>query len=277
MDITNFILSLASFFIISHFIYRISGRKDLSFLFLSIVFLSSLFSFLPVAFGNNSGKIILLVFVSNVLPIILAAVLFIRFTGGISRKRLKIKRTKFKVPNEDIFAMSYIKKAIYAMFLFSVIISALGYFLIDDFLEYVLYAISLFVIIYGIVKLYQLRYFKSDKVIIIIGKEKEFAYTRTLDPHMAKVTIKDLYVNENYIIDKFATIQLYEDHHYIEKHYLYWIATSQPFKIEDPNFIKINLDYEEHIMHLEKYHDAIIKLNLSKNRYEVLKSVKFKK
>ncbi len=277
MDITNFILSLASFFIISHFIYRISGRKDLSYLFLLIIFLSSLFNFLPVAFGNNSGKIILLVFVSNVLPIILAAIFFIRFTGGISRKRIKIKRTKFKVPNEDIFATTYIKKAIYAMFLFSVIISALGYFLIDDFLEYVLYAISLFVIIYGIVKLYLLRYFKSDKVIIIIGKEKEYAYMRTLDPHMAKVTIKDLYVNENYIIDKFATIQLYEDHHYIEKHYLYWIATSQPFKIEDPNFIKINLDYEEHIMHLEKYHDAIIKLNLSKNRYEVLKSVKFKK
>jgi hypothetical protein len=275
--ITSFILSLASYFIISHFIYRLSGRKDWAFFFLGIIFLSSLFDFLPYAFGNYSFPIILLVFVSRVLPVMLAASLFTRFTGGLSKKKIRMKRSHFKEPNEDIYTTSYIIKIVYMMFVIAILISALSYFFIDGVLQYVLFAISLFVVIYGIVKLYQLRFFKNDKVVIIIGKEKENIYIRTIDPKLTKITIKDIYQNENYLIDKFATIQLYEENHFLEKHYLYWIATTKPFEIEDPSFVKTTLGYEQHIMSLMKYHDAVIKLNLVKNRYEVLKSIKYKK
>lgn len=277
MDITSFLLSLASFFIIAHFIYRLSGRKDWAFFFLGVIFISSLFDFLPVAFGNYTFEVILLVFVSRVLPVIFAAALFTRFTGGFAKKRLPIKKTRFKEPNEDIFTTSYIIKIIYIMFIIAIAISLLSYFFIDGVLQYVLFAISLFVIIYGIFKLFQLRHFDYDKVIIIIGKEKENIYMKKIDPKLTKLTIKDIYQNDNYLIDKFATVQLYEENHFKEKHYLYWIATSKPFEIEDPSFVKIKLGYEKHIMDLMKYHDAIIKLNLVKNRYEVLKSVKFKK
>jgi hypothetical protein len=275
--ITSFILSLASYFIISHFIYRLSGRKDWAFFFLGIIFLSSLFDFLPYVFGNYAFPIILLVFVSRVLPVMLAASLFTRFTGGLSKKKIRMKRSHFKEPNEDIYTTSYIIKIVYMMFVIAILISALSYFFIDGVLQYVLFAISLFVVIYGIVKLYQLRFFKNDKVVIIIGKEKENIYIRTIDPKLTKITIKDIYQNENYLIDKFATIQLYEENHFLEKHYLYWIATTKPFEIEDPSFVKTTLGYEQHIMSLMKYHDAVIKLNLVKNRYEVLKSIKYKK
>jgi hypothetical protein len=277
MDFTGFLLSLASFFIISHFIYRLSGRKDWAFFFLGIIFLSSLFEFLPVAFGNYTFEVKLLVFVSRVLPVMLAAALFTRFTGGFSRKKVHIKRSKFKEPNEDIFTTSYIIIIIYEMFVIAVIISILSYFFVDGILQFVLFGISIFIIAYGAFKLYQLRFFKNDKIVLIIGKEKENIYMKTIDPKMRKLTIKDVYENENYLIDKFATIQLYEENHFKEKHYLYWIATTNAFEIEDPSFIKTKLGYEEHIMNLMKYHDAIIKLNLVKNRYEVLKSVKFKK
>ncbi|BCR36878.1 hypothetical protein [Mariniplasma anaerobium] len=275
--ITSFVLSLASYFIISHFIYRLSGRKDWAFFFLGIIFLSSLFDFLPYAFGNYAFPIILLVFVSRVLPVMLAAALFTRFTGGLSKKKIRIKRSHFKEPNEDIYTTSYIIKIVYIMFIIAILISVLSYFFMDGALQYVLFAISLFVVIYGIVKLYQLRFFKNDKVVIIIGKEKENVYMKTIDPKLTKITIKDIYQNENYLIDKFATIQLYEENHFKEKHYLYWIATSKAFEIEDLSFIKTTLGYEEHIMGLMKYHDAIIKLNYVKNRYEVLKAVKFRK
>ncbi len=277
MDVTSFILSLASFFIISHFMYRLSGRKDWAFFFLGVIFLSSLFEFIPVAFGNYTFEVKLLVFVSRVLPVMLAAALFTRFTGGFSRKKIRYKRSKFKEPNEYIFTTSYIITIIYEMFVIAVVISTLSYFFVDGILQFVLFAISLFIISYGGFKLYQLRFFKNDKIVVIIGKEKENIFIKTIDPKMKKLTIKDVYQNENYLIDKFATIQLYEDNHFKEKHYLYWIATTNPFEIEDSSFIKSKLGYEEHIMHLMKYHDAIIKLNLSKNRYEVLKSVKFKK
>lgn len=275
--ITSFILSLASYFIISHFIYRLSGRKDWAFFFLGIIFLSSLFDFLPYAFGNFAFPIVLVVFVSRILPVMFAAVLFTRFTGGLSKKKIRIKRSHFKEPNEDIYTTSYIIKIIYIMFIIAVLISILSYFFMDGVLQYVLYAVSLFVVIYGFIKLYQLRFFKTDKVVIIIGKEKENVYMKTIDPKLTKITIKDMYQNDNYLIDKFATIQLYEDNHFKEKHYLYWIATSKPFEIEDPTFVKTILGYEKHIMNLMKYHDAIIKLNHVKNRYEVIKSVKFKK
>lgn len=275
--ITSFVLSLASYFIISHFIYRLSGRKDWAFFFLGIIFLSSLYDFLPYAFGNYAFAIILLVFVSRVLPVMLAASLFTRFTGGISKKKIHIKRSHFKEPNEDIYTTLYIIKIIYIMFVIAIFISVLSYFFMDGALQYVLYAVSLFVVAYGVFKLYQLRFFKNDKVVIIIGKEKENIYMKTIDPKLTKITIKDIYQNENYLIDKFATIQLYEENHFLEKHYLYWIATSKPFEIEDPTFVKTTLGYEQHIMGLMKYHDAVIKLNLVKNRYEVLKSIKYKK
>ncbi len=275
--ITSFILSLLSYFIIAHFIYRLSNRKNWSYIFLSIMLISSLFEFIPLLSENVESKILLLIFMSRVLPVIFAFVLFLRFTGGIQFKKINIKRKKFKNPDEDIFTTSYLKKIIYIMFIMSLAIAALAYFFIDGYLLYILAAIALFVIIYGIVKLYQLRAFKCDKVMIIIGREKELVFETTLDQKLSKLHIKDIYHNEDYLIDRFATIHIYENKALIEKHYLYWIATTIPFEIENKEFKNINLDYKEHIQSLMKYHDAIIKLERVRTKYHVIKETKFRK
>ncbi|MFA5471318.1 MAG: hypothetical protein WC219_04665 [Acholeplasmataceae bacterium] len=275
--IISFFLSFFSFFIISHFIYRLFGKKQWSLIFLGVIFISSFFDFFNFVQAGYENIILVYVFMSRVLPVIFAAILFIKISGGIRVKKIKVSRPKLKDPNEDIFTTTYLRKIIYLMSLLSIVIALLSYFFIDDILKYVLIAISSIVIIFGLYKLYELRYFKEDKVLLIIGKQKEVTYEMTLDKTYHKTHIKDLYKNEDYLIDKFATIHIYEDKKLTEKHYLYWIATSQVFEVTDKKFHKVNLLYKNHIMELMKYHDAIIKLEKSKSGYQVMKEKKYRK
>jgi hypothetical protein len=275
--VIQFFLSFFSFFIISHFIYRITGKKNWSYIFLGVIFVSSFYDFLQYVFSSYETSILILVFMSRVLPVIFAFSLFTKFTGGIPMRKIRVKKPKYKDPNEDIFTTSYLKKIIYIMFVLSVFIGILSYFFIDDVLKYVLLMISGFVVVFGIYKLIQLRSFKYDKIILIIGRQKELIYETTLDQKLNKLNIKDVYDNENYIIDKFATIHIYEKQTLIEKHYLYWIATSSVFEVEDKKFRKLQLPYMEHISSLMKYHDAIIKLDKSKKGYHLLKEKKYRK
>lgn len=275
--ITSFILSLLSYFIISNFIYRLSNRKNWSYIFLGVIFISSFSDLIPLISLGAEFKILLLVFMSRILPVILAFLLFTKFTGGFRTKKIKRKKQKFKDTNEDIFLTGYLKKIIMIMFVMSLAVSLLSYFFIDGVLSWILIIMSMFVIGFGIVKLYQLKDFKEDKLIIIIGRQKEAAYQTVLNKKSTKLNIKDVYHNEDYIIDRFATVHIYENKKLIEKHYLYWIATSQVFEISNPNFKKISLGYQSHIDNLMKYHDAIIKLNKHRLSYEVIKETKFRK
>ncbi len=275
--IISFFLSFFSFFIISHFIYRIFSRKQWSYIFLGVVLLSSFFDFIQYVTQGYETTILVYVFMSRVLPIIFAAILFTKMTGGFQLKKIRVKKTKYKDPNEDIFTTSYLKKVIYFVSLISIAIGFLSYFFIDDILQYILMGVSLLVILFGIYKLYTLRYFKQDKIILIVGKQKEYIYEMTINQTSSKLQIEDVYVNENYLIDKFATVHIYEQHNIIEKHYLFWIATQQVFEIDDPKFKKIELEYKDHIANLMKYHDAIIKLEKHKRSYTLMKEKKYKK
>ncbi len=275
--IISFFLSFFSFFIISHFIYRIFGKKQWSYIFLGIIFLSSFFDFMQYVQAGFEATILLYVFMSRVLPVIFAATLFIKMTGGMHIKKIRVNRPKFKDPNEDIFTTIYLRKIIYIMSLFSIIIGLLSYFFIDDILKYILLIISGLVVLFGIIKLYELRYFKSDKIILIVGKQKENIYEMTLDKSYNRVHIKDVYKNDDYLIDKFATVHIYQDKKLLEKHYLYWIATSVAFEVTDKKFNSINLQYKQHIENLMKYHDAIIKLDKQKSGYKIMKEKKYRK
>ena len=55
---------------------------------------------------------------SRVLPVIFAAILFIKISGGIRVKKMKVNRPKLKDPNEDIFTTTYLRKN----YLFNVLI-----------------------------------------------------------------------------------------------------------------------------------------------------------
>ncbi len=276
-DIVSFIMSALSYFIISHFIYRITNKIKWAYGFLIIIFLSSMYEFIPVVLMTNDLYVILYVFLIRVFPVLFSSVLFIKFTGGLSFRSRRIKTPKLKEKKDEIFTTSYLIKFTYLMFVFALIVIGLSIFFIEDLLQYILIFLGSGVIIYGIVVLYQLRAFKSDVIVLIVGKQKENIYMHELNPKQAIITIKDIYQNENYLIDKFATVYIYEQNKLKEKHYLYWIATSQPFDIEDPMFKKTTLGYKEHIAELMKYHDAIIKLEKHKLSYTKINEKKYKK
>lgn len=276
-DVVSFLISILSYFIIAHFIYRVFRKIKWAYIFLSVIFAATLYQWIPVLLNNSDPLILLYSFIIMVFPIIFSSLLFIKFTGGFRMKTPKFKQPKLKESKDEIFTTSYLKKFIYVMFIFALGVIGLTIFFIDGLLYYLLIIVSALVIIYGLFMLYQLRAFKLDKVILIVGKQKEFVYEHKLEPKKAIVTIKDIYQNENYLIDKFATIYIYEANKLIEKHYLYWIATSQAFEIDDPKFKKIELGYKEHIQELMKYHDAIIKLEKHKLSYTKIKEKKYRK
>jgi hypothetical protein len=236
-----------------------------------------MYEFIPVLINVSDPYIILYAFLIRVFPVLFSSVLFIKFTGGLRFRSRRIKTPKIKEKKDEIFTTSYLKKFIYLMFVFAIVVIGLSILFIEDLLQYILIILGSGVIIYGIVVLYQLRAFKSDVIILIVGKQKEYIYEHQLNPKQAIITIKDVYQNEDYLIDKFATVHIYEDKKLKEKHYLYWIATSKPFEIEDPKFKKITLGYNEHIAELMKYHDAIIKLEKHKLSYSKIKEKKYKK
>lgn len=276
-DIVRFLISIISYFIIAHFIYRVFGKIKWSYIFLSVILISTLYEWIPIALNLNDPYLLIYSFIIMVFPILFSSVLFIKFTGGLRFKTPKIKRTKFKESKDEIFTTSYLQKFIYMMFFFALVVIGLTVFFIEGLLFYLLIIVSSGVILYGIWMLYQLRAFRLDKIILIVGKQKEYIYEHILEPKKAIITIKDIYKNEDYLIDKFATIYLYEQKKLVEKHYLYWIATSQVFDIEDPQFKKIELGYKEHIQELMKYHDAIIKLEKHKLSYSKIKEKKYRK
>ena len=276
-DIVRFLISIISYFIIAHFIYRVFGKIKWSYIFLGVIFISTLYEWIPFALHLSDPYLLLYSFIIMVFPILFSSLLFIKFTGGLRFKTPKIKRTKIKESKDEIFTTSYLQKFIYMMFFFALVVIGLTIFFIEGLLFYLLIVVSSAVIIYGAWMLYQLRAFDLDKIILIIGKQKEMVYEHKLEPKKAIVTIKDIYKNDDYLIDKFATIYVYEDKKLIEKHYLYWIATSQVFEIEDPHFKKIELGYKEHIQELMKYHDAIIKLEKHKLSYSKIKEKKYRK
>lgn len=276
-DIVSFVMSALSYFIISHFIYRITNKIKWAYGFLIIIFLSSMYEFIPVLFNTSDPYIILYVFLIRVFPVLFSSVLFIKFTGGLRFKSTRIRTPKIKEKKDEIFTTSYLKKFIYLMFIFALVVIGLSIFFVEDLLQYILIILAVGVVVYGIVILYQLRAFSADVIILIVGKQKERVYEHKLNPKQAIITIKDIYQNDDYLIDKFATVYIYEEKKLKEKHYLYWIATSQTFEVEDPNFKKIELGYKAHIEELMKYHDAIIKLDKHKLSYTKIKEKKYKK
>jgi hypothetical protein len=254
-DFINFVMSLASYFILSYFIYSILRRnRKIPMIMLGIFFVSSFVDWLSIYRAGYESAIVVLYFMSRVLPVIFAFILFMMFTGGFSIGKLKFRK-KLKNFSSDIQTKRLNDLMSYGLLLGSVFIGIGSYFLMEDSIQYVLMAFSGIAFVLGIVILIENVKIKNEYVILFIGRNKELTYTYQIPKDKIQLKIKDFYQNDAYIVDPIGEVVLIYSNKKIEKHYLYWIATGDQVNMENELLTKTqSVSYEKYLDTLEKYH-----------------------
>lgn len=257
----DFVLSFAGFFILSHFLYSIFGRRrKIPVIVLSILLISSIANFLSVLGKGWSTSAIILYFLSTVVPILLASYTFMIFTGGMSFFKIKIRRKTIKGISSDIQTKRLLDITSYIMISASIVLGILAGF-------YQLIFVPLFVIILGIgiYFLYSNHRIISESVILFIGKNKEKIYEFQIPKEKNKVYVTDFFTNDMYIVDPIGIAIEINPEKKIEKHYLYWIATGDSISVKDMPLRQVSrLSYQTFIDKYEKYHYREIYFNVGR-------------
>jgi len=260
-------MTFGSYLLISYFIYNILGRnRKIPIAVLCLLLFSSLLRLVNVYRQNYEFNVVAIVFMVYVLPVLVAFYVFLMITGGISF--LKFKRTrKLKSISSDI-QTKYFLVTIYFTLLTGSLLFGLGaYFFIEDYLKWVILAFSLLIFILSIYLLVKIKKIKSERVILIIGKDTKTFYQYIIPNRKYKVLVTDFYTNENYIVDPIGEVKLTLKDKMIDKHYLYWIATNDKVNMKDEKNVKPYTPvYHEIIDQFEKYHYRQMNLSIEQGK-----------
>jgi len=254
--IVDFIINSASYFIMAYFVYSILGRnRKISIIGLSILLAVELFNFIGGILLNVDIKIMILYFVATVLPVLVALYGFLRITGGLPSLRVKFKGKKLKGISSDIQPKYLSLIFSYVSVVGSLTFGILAYFYIEDYMKYVIIGVLTLSFIFGIYMVFTNAKIESEKVILIIGRNKEKIYSYDIPKNKHKIVITDFFNNPNYIVDPIGVASLRQEDKKIEKHYLYWIATGDQIDVKGTDLKEITLlSYKDDLDHFEKYH-----------------------
>lgn len=251
--IVELVYSSVSTFILAYFIYVIFGRKrKISIIILSIMILYQVIAILQGIGRGYPIEAVVLMFIYGPTPTIFAFFLFMTFTGGFGSAR--IKKRRLKSISSHIQTKRLTELASVMVIIVSIILAPIAIFVMEEpnYLIFVVCIISLALGIYMLISVIQI---KMEKVILFVGKNKEKIYFYDIPKNARKVEVKDFYKNEMYIVDPIGEATLYLEDKKYEKHYLYWIATSEKIDMKDEVVEEMRaLSYKEHLDHFEKYH-----------------------
>ncbi len=253
--VINFVMSLAGYFILSVFIYNIAGRKrKISLIILSVFTLIETYQVIQAALMGVLPSMIILLFVARVLPLLLAFFFFMSFTGGLPLLKFKFRK-KLKNFNTDIQTK---KKTFFvglSMIIGSIVLILLAYYFIEDILMFVVMGLSLISFGFGIYFILMTQKISEEKVILLVGREKEHIYGFNIPKDKLSLTVKDFFKNDRYIVDAIGEIEMIHENKSITKHYLFWIATGDKVDMTGEDLSKISrLSYQDFLGHFEKYH-----------------------
>ncbi len=254
MDLfVDFVFSSISTFILAYFIYMVFGRRrKISIFILSFMFLFDIISVVNALMQGFAWNIIILLFLSSAGSTIFAFFLFMTFTGGFKFSR--VRRKKLKNLSTDIQTKRLTEISSVAVIIISVIMALLAYFVLEE-SNYLILAVSALSLGLGIYILITVKKIKIEKVILLVGRNKEKIYEYDIPKNALKVEIKDFYKNDLYIVDAIGEATLYLEDKKYEKHFLYWIATGEQVNMKDEVVTEMrSLAYKDHLEHFEKYH-----------------------
>ncbi len=248
-------LSAVSYFITTYFLYRIfGGRRTIPLIFLAVIFLNGMLTFVGAIINQMEFQVILLVFMTQVLPVLVASFFFYTVTGVRPMIRFRFRR-KIKELPMDIQTKRQTIYAIYGLMGISVVIGVLGFLFSTGVTMILSLIMSGVLLIIAVILFFKVRHITSESVILFVGKDKEFVYEFKILPEKTKVLVSDFYRNPMFIVDKIGEIDLINDLKDIEKHHLYWIATSSKVDMSAEQVKKLSdVPYRNHLDRFEKYH-----------------------
>ena len=249
----DFVFSSVSTFILAYFLYMIFGRRrKISIIILSLMFIFDIVNVLQAFMIGFEISIVLLLFLSSAGSTIFAFFLFMTFTGGF--KITSVRRRKLKSLSTDIQTKRLTEVSSALVIIISIIMALLSYFILEE-PNYLILAVSVISLGLGVYILITVKKIKIEKVILLVGRNKERIYSYDIPKNALKVEIKDFYKNDLYIVDAIGEATLYLEDQKYEKHYLYWIGTGDQVDMKDEVVVEIRgLSYKEHLEHFEKYH-----------------------
>lgn len=275
--VLDFVLASVSTFFIAHLLYIIFNRNYRAahiFLLLRLLYAIAVI-YAVVSYGYAWPEVILTVFIELV-PVIGGAIIWAKFAGVpiIPKRKGSSKRAfKSKVKDEVKTSASQ-KQSLFIFTAFPIIILIIVWFSVqDDILKYVLMGISLLGALLGIFFILDFRKIRKESVVVLIGKQKELIYEYLLPKGQRTVEVKDFFQSDDFIVDQIGTLKLIYPDKTIEKHYLYWIATSQKIEVSNPNLVLQNdAIYQKHLDTFPKYKLTHMTLSVSNdNLTKVLK------
>jgi hypothetical protein len=262
------ILNFFSYTIFSYIAFRIFGQKRAAgFVVLGVLMARGLYYLFPYIYLGASFLVILYVFIIEVLPVMAATYTFLYLTRSFSKKRYKVKKRKVEKRYTTIFPKAYLKTlTIYGFVISFGFLMAILILSIFDIYEFKLFYFIMLISIFGFSSLYMMfwlfqnTFFDKERIIIYIGKDKSVCYTYDVKSFKKPFLIHEVFKNDMYIIDELGMITIYDGFKVVEKNYVYWIATSQIFEINEKGYIKSNQLYKSWIDDIPKYKKIDLKL-----------------
>jgi hypothetical protein len=248
-------LSAVSYFITTYFLYRIfGGRRTIPLIFLAVIFLNGMLSFVGAIVYQLGFQVILLSFMTEVLPVLVASFFFYTVTGVRPMLRIRFRR-KIKELPMDIQTKKQTIIIIFGLMGMSLVIGVLGFLFSEGLTEILSFVMSGILILFAIILFFKVRHITEESVILFVGKEKELVYAYKIQPDKTKVLVSDFYRNPMFIVDKIGEVDLINPMKQVEKHHLYWIATSSAVDMSGEALKQLkDVPYREHLGRFEKYH-----------------------
>jgi hypothetical protein len=262
--VIDFVMRTIGYFILSYFVYQITGRRHKYINIMFLVFLAiEAFQVFQVLFQDLNFA--LLLFTLRLLPLLVSWYFFLRFTNGF-HMGMKFKRSKLKGIKHEIITSKRAKMGSIYMMIGAVPLFLVGYFFMEEIMVYVMYACSLLSLVGGVYIFLLQKKIKSEEVIVFIGRDKALKYRYDIPKDSYKVLPTDFFRNDDYIIDPIGQVVLVNEDQTMEIHYLYWVATSAQVDLKDSPLEEIKtIPYQDDISDFEKYH-------YKKTTYQYLKT-----
>jgi hypothetical protein len=268
----NMIVNAFSFFIVLYVLHILFRRKWVVILASTLMMLSQVSNLISIILSNEISLSLIWVALQMIGGPAIAILAFFYYIGDL--RFSKVKRKKLKDFNLDITTKrQFFNYAITAM-IGSIVILVSSYFFVEGFTQYLLFGLSLIMLVFGIALLVHEKSITNEMVILLVGKEKNKLYFYEIPKHKTIVKTEDFFKNDIYIVDKIGQVEIKLDQKKVERHYLYWIATNDTIDMKNQNVEMLkHLSYKNLLDHFEKYHYRSMTIQISKmGNVDILKN-----
>ena len=268
-------LSFGGYLMLTYFIYHILNHNRTIPLFIyGVLFITQFSQLIQIIRMGAPLTIIMYAVMSYLAPVILAFMVFLRLTGGFLLPKYR-REKKLKSISSDV-------ETIYQHRILSIILGSSGllfailaYVLIPEWTKWLIVSFGILVFILGVNLLLKELSVLHESVLLIVGRKDKKYYEYKIPAKKMKVSIKEFFGNENYIVDPIGRIILTDDVKKKSLYYVYWIATQDQIDMKNEQKLsQVEIPFESFIDRFEKYHFRIIHLHKHQDNSISLESIK---